>query len=39
MYQYDGSYAVEVQQSHPNRLALVKSGQRGEPAVADVLAD
>jgi hypothetical protein len=29
MYQYDASYAVEVQQAHPDRFAIVKSGQSG----------
>jgi hypothetical protein len=24
MYRYDGSYAVEVQQAHPDRFAIVK---------------
>ena len=31
MYQYDASYAVEVQQAHPDRFAIVKSGQSGRP--------
>src|ERR1700730_4889911 len=39
MYQYDGSYAVEVQQAHPGRFALVKPVNPDDPAVADVIAD
>src|SRR6266478_8992696 len=39
MYQYDGSYAVEVQRAHPNRVALVKPVNPDDPAVADVIAD
>ncbi len=39
MYQYDGSYAVEVQKAHPGRFALVKPVNPDDPAVADVIAD
>src|ERR1700719_3900664 len=39
MYQYDGSYAVEVQRAHPDRFALVKPVDPDDPAVADVIAD
>jgi L-fuconolactonase len=39
MYQYDASYAVEVQQAHPGRFAIVKPVNPDEPAVADVIAD
>jgi L-fuconolactonase len=39
LYQYDGSYAVEVQRAHPNRFALVKPVNPDDPAVADVIAD
>src|ERR1700721_673706 len=39
MYQYDGSYAVEVQQAHPGRFALIKPVDPDDPAVADVIAD
>jgi L-fuconolactonase len=39
MYQYDGSYAVEVQQAHPGRFAIVKPVNPADPAVADVIAD
>ena len=38
MYQYDASYAVEVQQAHPGRFALVKPVNPDDPAVADVIA-
>jgi predicted TIM-barrel fold metal-dependent hydrolase len=33
-YQYDASYAVEVQQAHPDRFAIVKSVNPDDPAVA-----
>jgi predicted TIM-barrel fold metal-dependent hydrolase len=39
MYQYDASYAVEVQKKHPGRFALVKPVNPDDPAVADVIAD
>src|SRR6267378_8636396 len=39
MYQYDASYAVEVQQAHPGRFALVKPVNPDDPAVGDVIAD
>ncbi len=39
MYQYDASYAVEVQQAHPGRFGLVKPVDPLDPAVADVIAD
>jgi predicted TIM-barrel fold metal-dependent hydrolase len=39
MYRYDGSYAVEVQRTHPGRFALVKPVDPDDPAVADVIAD
>src|SRR5262245_9297539 len=39
MYQYDASYAVEVQQAHPGRFALVTPVNPDDPAVADVIAD
>lgn len=39
MYRYDGSYAVEVQQKHPGRFALVKPVDPNEEQVADVIAD
>src|SRR3954447_20721486 len=39
MYQYDGSYAVDVQQAHPDRFAIFKPVARDDPAVADVIAD
>ena len=39
MYQYDASYAVEVQQAHPGRFAIVKPVDPDNPAVADVIAD
>ncbi len=39
MYQYDASYAVEVQNAHPDRFALVKPVDPANPAVADVIAE
>jgi L-fuconolactonase len=39
MYQYDASYAVEVQQAHPGRFGIVKPVNPDDPAVADVIAD
>jgi predicted TIM-barrel fold metal-dependent hydrolase len=39
MYQYDASYAVEVQRAHPDRFAIVKPVNPDDPAVADVIAD
>jgi L-fuconolactonase len=39
LYGYDASYAVQVQQRHPKRFALVKPVNPGDPAVADVIAD
>lgn len=39
MYRFDGSYAVEVRNQHPNRFALVKPVDPTNPAVADVIAD
>src|SRR6202043_136872 len=39
MYQYDASYAAEVQRAHPGRFALVKPVDPDDPVVADVIAD
>jgi predicted TIM-barrel fold metal-dependent hydrolase len=39
MYQFDASYAVEVQRAHPGRFALVKPVDSKDPAVGDVIAD
>ncbi len=39
MYQYDASYAVEVQKAHPARFGLVKPVDPDNPAVADVIAN
>src|SRR3712207_7109653 len=39
MYQYDGSYAVEVQKAHPGRFAIIKPVNPEDPAVADVIAE
>ena len=39
MYRYDASYAVEVRNRYPNRLALVKPVDPADPAVAEVIAE
>ncbi len=39
LYQYDASYAVDVQKAHPDRLAIVKPVDPDDPAVADVVAE
>jgi L-fuconolactonase len=39
MYQYDASYAMQVQKAHPNRFAIVKPVNPDDPAVADVIGD
>jgi len=39
MYEYDSSYAVEVQKKHPGRLALVKPVNHEDPQVEDVIAE
>ena len=39
MYRYDASYAVEVQQKHPGRFALVKPVDPDNPAGGDVIAE
>jgi predicted TIM-barrel fold metal-dependent hydrolase len=39
LYQYDASYAVQVQRAHPDRLAIVKPVDPDDAAVADVIAD
>ena len=38
LYQYDASYAVEVQRKHPKRFALIKPVDPKDPAVGDVIA-
>ena len=39
LYQYDASYAVEVQRAHPDRFAIVKPVNPDDPDVADVIAE
>jgi predicted TIM-barrel fold metal-dependent hydrolase len=39
LYQYDASYAVEVQRAHPGRFAIIKPVNPDDPNVADVIAD
>ncbi|HML10887.1 MAG TPA: amidohydrolase family protein [Stellaceae bacterium] len=39
MYQYDASYAIEVQKAHPNKFGIVKPVNPDDPAVADVIAE
>src|ERR1700751_4371629 len=38
MYQYDASYAVEVQRAHPTRFGIVKPVNPDDPAVDEVIA-
>jgi predicted TIM-barrel fold metal-dependent hydrolase len=38
LYRFDASYAVEVQQAHPDRFAIVKPVDPDDAAVADVIA-
>jgi predicted TIM-barrel fold metal-dependent hydrolase len=39
MYQYDASYAVEVQRKHPGRFGIVKPVNPDDPKVVDIIAD
>ena len=39
MYEYDASYAVEVQRAHPGKFGLVKPVDPENPAVGDVIAE
>ncbi|MDP1537102.1 MAG: amidohydrolase family protein [Burkholderiales bacterium] len=39
MYGYDASYAVEVQQAHPDKFGIVKPINPDDPAVDEVIAD
>jgi predicted TIM-barrel fold metal-dependent hydrolase len=39
LYQFDASYAVQVQKAHPDRFAIVKPVNPADPAVADVIAE
>jgi L-fuconolactonase len=39
LYQYDASYAVEVQRAHPGRFAIVKPVDPDNPAVGEVIAE
>jgi predicted TIM-barrel fold metal-dependent hydrolase len=39
MYGYDASYAVEVQQAHPDKFGIVKPINPDDPAVDEVVAD
>jgi predicted TIM-barrel fold metal-dependent hydrolase len=39
LYQYDGSYAVEVQRKHPGRFALIKPVDPANPAVGEVIGE
>ncbi len=39
LYQYDSSYAVEVQQKHPGKFAIVKPVNPDDPAVDEVIAE
>jgi predicted TIM-barrel fold metal-dependent hydrolase len=39
LYQYDDSYAREVQRAHPGRMAIVKPVNPDDPAVGEVIAE
>src|SRR5512147_1682394 len=39
LYEYDASYAIEVQRAHPGRFAIVKPMNSADPAADDVIAD
>lgn len=39
LYQWDDSYARQVQQAHPGKFGLVKPVDSTDPGVADVIAD
>src|SRR3954471_3477437 len=39
MYEYDSSYAVEVQKKHPGRFGIVKPVNHEDPNVEEVIAD
>ncbi|NKB59406.1 MAG: amidohydrolase family protein [Alphaproteobacteria bacterium] len=39
MYQYDASYAVQVQQAYPRKFGLVKPVDPDDPAVGEVIAE
>lgn len=39
MYRYDASYAVQVHERHPDRFALIKPVDPGDPAVAETIAE
>src|SRR5213595_2691706 len=39
LYQYDASYAIEVQRKHPGRFAIIKPVNPADPAVGEVIAE
>src|SRR6478609_7972113 len=39
LYRYDGSYAAEVQRTHPDRFAIIKPVDPDNPGGADDIAD
>jgi len=39
LYQYDASYALEVQRQHPGRFALIKPVNPADPAVGEGIAE
>ena len=39
LYQYDASYAVDVQKAHPKKFAIVKPVNPDDPAVGEVIAE
>lgn len=39
MYQYDGSYAMQVRNAHPGRFGVVKPLDTSDPAVAEIITE
>lgn len=39
MYRFDASYALSVQQAHPDRFAVIKPVDPNDPAVGETIAD
>src|SRR5213082_3508474 len=39
LYQYDSSYAVEVQRKHPGRFAIIKPVDPADPELVEVIAN
>src|SRR5471032_172648 len=39
LYQYDASYAIDVQRAHPGRFAIVRPMDPNDPAADEILSD